>query len=152
LETVTDTARVLLTGGVLSALAMAVVAWRLTRTDPSHPNRLIGELRLAQLGAILLALTGGIWLGLAIAHDRELFAGLDASLGIIFAIVAAMVLLLEPRQALLVLALAFAGHAVVDIGHRPDWLSVAVAPRWFIVGCALYDVFIAALCFWARRR
>ncbi len=68
------------------------------------------------------------------------------------AIVAALVLLLEPRQALLVLALAFAAHAVVDISHRPGWLSAAVAPRWFIVGCALYDVFIAALCFWARRR
>ena len=148
----TDTARVLLIGGVLSALAMAIVAWRITRIDPTHPDRLIGELRLAQLGAILLALTGGTWLGLAIGHEGELFAGLDASLGIVVAILGAMVLLLEPRQALLVLALAFAAHAVVDIGHRPGWLSPAVAPRWFIVGCALYDVFIAALCFWARRR
>ena len=148
----TDTARVLLTGGVLSALAMAIVAFRLTRIDPSHPDRLVGELRLAQLGSVLLALTGGVWVGLAIAHERELFAGLDASLGIAYTIVSAMVLLLDPRQALLVLALAFASHAVVDIGHRPDWLSAAVAPRWFIVGCALYDVFIAALCFWARRR
>ena len=147
-----DTARVLLTASVLSALAMAVVAWRITRIDPAHPDRLIGELRLAQLGAVLLALTGGIWLGLALGHEHDLTAGLDASLGIVFAIVSAIILLLEPRQALLVLALAFASHALVDIGHRPGWLSMTVAPRWFIVGCALYDVFIAALCFWARRR
>ena len=148
----TDTARILLTGALLSASAIAVFAWRLTRVDPSQPERLIGELRLAQFAAVLLALTGGTWLGLAIAHEADLFAGLDVSLGVAFALVAIIALHLEPRQSLLVLAGAFALHAVLDVAHQPGGLSATVAPDWFIVGCAGYDVFVGALCFWARRR
>ena len=148
----TDTARLLLTAAVLSASALTVFAWRLTRVDPSHPQRLIGELRLAHLGAVLLALTGGTWIGLGVAHEADLFAGVDVSLGVAYALAAVIALHLEPRQSLLVLAGAFVLHALIDIAHRPGGLSPSVAPNWFIVGCAAYDVFIGALCFWARRR
>lgn len=148
----TDTARVLLVAACLSASALVVFAWRLTRIDPSHPDRLIGELRLAQFGAVLLALTGGAWLGLAVAARPDPLSGLDVSLGIAYALVAGIVLHLEPRQGLMVVAAAFVLHALIDIGHRPGWLSTSVAPQWFTAGCAGYDVFAGALCFWARRR
>lgn len=148
----TDTARLLLVAAVLSASALAVFVWRLLRIDAADPARLIGELRLAQSAAILLALTGGAWLGLGVAHETELLSGVDVSLSVVYAILAIVVLQLEPRQALLVAAGAFVMHALIDIGHRPGGLSTALAPRWFIVGCAAYDVYVGALCFWARRR
>jgi hypothetical protein len=149
---VTDTARLLLVAAALSASALAVFVWRLLRIDAADPARLIGELRLAQSAAILLAFTGGAWLGLGVAHEAELLSGVDLSIAIVYAILAIVVLQLEPRQALLVLAGAFVVHALVDIGHRPDGLSTTIAPRWFIVGCAAFDVYVGALCFWARRR
>jgi hypothetical protein len=40
----------------------------------------------------------------------------------------------------------------VDIAHRPGWLSPDLAPRWYIVGCASFNVYLAALCYLARRR
>lgn len=147
-----DTARLLLVAAVLSASAIGVFVWRLLRIDVADPARLIGELRLAQSAAILLAFTGGAWLGLGAAHAAEVLSGVDVSLAIVYAILAVVALQLEPRQALLVLAGAFVLHALVDIAHRPGGLSTAIAPRWLIVGCAAYNVYVGALCFWARRR
>jgi hypothetical protein len=149
---VTETARLLLIAAVLSASALGVFAWRLLRSDPAAPERLIGELRLAQACAILLAVTGGAWLGLGAGHEAELLSSLDVTIAIVYAILAVVALQLEPRQALLLLAAAFVAHALIDIAHRPGWLSQAIAPRWFIAGCAAYDVFVGAVCFWARRR
>lgn len=147
-----DSARILITAAVLSASAIAVFAWRLTRTDPSQPERLVGELRLTQFGAVILAVTAGAWIGLGTAHPSELMAGLDVSFGIAYALLAVIALHLELRQSLLLLAAAFVLHALIDIGHRPGLLSTTLAPRWFIVGCAAYNVFMGAICYWARRR
>jgi len=149
---VTGTVGLLLVAAVLSGLALAGYAWRLTRIDPAHPDRLIGELRLAQLGAILLAATAGSWIGLAIAANPDPITNVDVTLGLGYVALAVIVLQLDPRQALLTLALAFVLHALIDIAHRPGWLSPSIAPRPFIVGCAAYDIFVAAICFWARRR
>ena len=136
----------------LSGSALGAFAWRLVAIDPAQPQRLIGELRLAQWIAILLAVTGGAWLGLAIRVGGEPLAGLDVTVSLGVAVVAAIALVSEPRQALGLLAGAFMAHALIDIAHRPGWLSPAIAPRWFVVGCSAYDVYIAALCYWARRR
>ena len=147
-----DTARLVVTTFVLSASALSVYAWRLARTDPSQPQRLIGELRLAQWVAILLAMTGGAWLGLAVRAGGEPLAGLEVSVAVGCGIAAALALLSDPRAALGLLAAVFMAHALVDIAHRPGWLPPGIAPRWFTIGCAAYDVYIAALCYWARRR
>jgi hypothetical protein len=56
-------------------------------------------------------------------------------------------LITDPRQGLTVLALAFAAHAVIDIAHRPGLLPDGIAPRWYLIGCATYDVYIGALCY-----
>ncbi len=149
----TDTARVLLTAAVLSAGSMGFLAWQLIRTDPQQPARLIGELRLAQFAAMILAATGGLPMGLAIAAAPGVqLAHLDLALGVIVVVVAGLVLLRDPRQGLLVAASAFLAHALIDLAHSPGLLSPALAPRWFFVGCAVYDVVLAAVCYWGRRR
>jgi hypothetical protein len=79
-------------------------------------------------------------------------AHLDAAIGVGFVALAGLVLLREPRDGLFLAAAAYILHALVDLAHRPGWLSPDLAPRWYIVGCASYDVYIAALCYWARRR
>lgn len=148
----TDTARVLLTAGVLSLSAIAALAWRTSRIDPDQPERLIGELRLSQWVAILLAATGGLPMGLAIAGATIATAHLDLAIGMVFVGLAGLILQREPRQALLLATGAFLLHAIVDIAHRPGWLSPDLVPRWFVIGCASYDILIAAICYWARRR
>ena len=149
----TDTARVLLTAAVLSAGALAILAWQVTKTDSHAPARLIGQLRLSQVAAMLLAATGALPIGLAIAAAPTVqLAHLDAALGVIFVVLAGLVLQRDPRQGLLIAALAFIAHALVDLAHRPGLLSPALGPRWFFVSCAVYDVLVAAICYWGQRR
>ena len=76
----------------------------------------------------------------------------DASLGVVFVGLGGLVLQREPRDGLLLAAVLFVVHALLNIAHRPGWLSTDVAPHWFTVGCAVYDVYLAGLCFWIWRR
>jgi len=149
---VNDTARVLLTAGILSALAISTFAWRVTQADPEDAERLIGELHLAQWMAVVLAGIGTIPLGLALAEPGAPLANLDAALAIVFMGLAGIVLQRDPREGLLLASGGFVLHALVDIAHRPGWLSPDLAPRWFTIGCAIDNVYLAAWCFWARRR
>jgi hypothetical protein len=151
-DSVTDAARVLLTAAVLSATAFSVFAWRLTRVDAHSPERLIGELRLAQWGVLLLAAIGATNIGFGVAASAEPAAGLEVALGVAFLVVAAFLLSRDPREALRVLTGAFVAHALVDIAHRPALLPPSLEPRWYAIGCAIFDVWIAAVCFWERRR
>ena len=148
----TGSVGLLLVGAALSAIALSTFAWRVSRADTSDPERLIGQLRLAQWTALLYAATGGTWMGLAVTARADVLANVDMTVGIMAVVIAGAVLLLEPKTALLTLAIAFVAHALVDIAHRPGWLSPAIAPQRFIAGCAAYDVYVAALCFWARGR
>ena len=146
-----DTARILLTTAVLSSTAFAMFVWKLTRLDSGGPDRLVGQLRLAQWGALVLAAIAGVSLGLTIAHDEGPFGSLEVTLAAAFLIVAAVAMLREPRSALYVLTIAFVLHALFDIAHRPGVLP-AVVPQWYAVGSSIYDLCIAALCYWAARR
>ena len=147
-----DTVRVLLAAAALSLSAIAALAWRIARADPTQAERLIGELRLAQWAAVLLAGIGAVPIGLAIARTADPTGNIDAAIGVVFVGLAGVVLQREPREALLIVASGFVLHALVDIAHRPGWLSSDLAPRWYIVGCATYNVGLAAVCYWARRR
>ena len=112
----------------------------------SSPDRLVAELRLAQIAALLLALSAGAYVGLAVAHEAQPGVGFDVALAVGFFVVAAATLVRDPRQALTMLALAFAAHAVLDVAHRPGLaLPDGMAPRWYSIGCAVYDVYIGAL-------
>ncbi len=150
-ESVSDTARILLTAAVLSAIALATFVVTLTRLDPTGPDRLVGQLRLAQWGALLLAVTAGVSIGLTIAAMDGPFGTLEVTLGIAFTIAAGASMLREPRSALYTIAAAFLLHACYDIAHRPGGLP-SIAPHWYAVGCAIYDVYVAVLCYWAIRR
>lgn len=122
-------------------------ALRTTMIPPSSPDRLVSELRLAQFAALLLSLTAGAYIGFAVAHEARTGVGFDVAFAVGFFVVAASTLVTDPRQGLTVLALAFAAHALIDVAHRPGLLPDGIAPRWYLIGCATYDVYIGALCY-----
>jgi hypothetical protein len=134
----------------------AGLTWLAVRTafvPVSSPDRLVSELRLSQVAALLLAMSAGAYVGLAVAHEAQPGVGTDVGLAMGFLVVAAWTLVRDPRQALTILALAFAAHAVLDVAHRPGWpLPDGMAPRWYSIGCALYDVYIGALCYFPILR
>jgi hypothetical protein len=149
---VTDTARVLLTAAILSAVTVSTFAWRLTQLDREDTARLIGELRLAQWAAVLLAGMAAIPLGLVLRFPIDITANLDAAMAVVFVGLAGLILQRDPRDGLLLVSGAFLLHALADIAHRPGWLAVDLAPRWYTIGCATYNVYLAGICYWARRR
>ena len=138
---------------LIAFLAIAAgFTWQTVKTaliPVSSPDRLIAELRLAQVAALLLSLAAGAYIGFASSPANEMRPGVGADIAIAvgFFLIAATTLVRDPRQALTVLALAFAAHAVVDVAHRPGLLADGVAPRWYAIGCAVFDVYIAALCY-----
>ena len=124
--------------------------WQSIRTaaiPTASPERLVAELRLAQMGALLLTLSAGAYIGFAVVRENDLGVGLDIALAVGFLVAAGVTMVRDPRQALTIVALAFAAHAVLDIAHRPGLLPVGLAPRWYSVGCAVYDVFMGAVCY-----
>ena len=129
------------------AIGFTWLSARTAAQPPATPQRLIDELRLAQLAALLLVLAAGAYVGFAAARENEPGVGLDVALSVGFLIAAGVSLIKEPRQALTIVALAFAAHAVLDIAHRPGLLPEGLAPRWYAIGCAVYDVYIGALCY-----
>lgn len=139
--------RAVLFGCVALGLALAWVAGRAIRLDTTSPDRLILELRLAQFSALLLVLVAGVYVGLGIAHEDTSGTGLDVALAIGFFVVASAVTTWEPSMALTVLALAWVGHSVVDLAHMVDLLPASIVPMWYPRACAIYDVGIAAICY-----
>jgi len=124
--------------------------WQAVRTAAipvSSPHRLVAELRLAQLAALLLTLGAGAYIGFAAVREHDPGVGMDIALAVGFLVVAAWTMMRDPRQALTIVALAFAAHAVVDVLHRPGLLPESLAPRWYAIGSAVYDVYIGALCY-----
>ena len=147
-----ETARVLLVAAILAAAGLAAYAVRVLQQDPAEPARLIGELRFSQWAALLLATAGGAWLGLAASHPPAALGGVEVTLAIATILFAAWTLHMDTRQALVALGIAFVAHALIDTAHRPGWLATDLAPRWFTVGCAVHNVFMAAVCYGLRRR
>jgi len=82
-----------------------------------------------------------------VVREHEPGVGFDIAIAVGFLLVAALTMVRDPRQALTIIALAFAAHAVVDVAHRPGLLPEGLAPRWYAVGCAVYDVVIGAVCY-----
>ena len=147
-----ETIRALAAIVALSGSAFAVFVWRLSRLDAAEPARLIGELRFSQWMALALAAVGGAWLGIAAVRTPSGYAAIEMTLSVATILFAGWTLQRDTRQSLLLLCAAFVGHALIDVAHRPGWLAQDLAPRWFTVACAAYDVYLAALCYWAQRR
>jgi len=149
---VTDAARTLLVACALSAAAATMFVARLRRLDPDSPARRIAELRAANAAALVLAATGAATIGFSVVHAGSATAALEMAFAFIFLGAAGWMFFREPREALLIAAIALLAHAGVDLAHRPGLLSIDLFPGWYLIGCASYDGYIAALCFVARRR
>jgi uncharacterized membrane protein HdeD (DUF308 family) len=141
-----------MTAAVLVGTALGIFAVRLAQADGTSHARLLGELRLANLMAVLLSATGAVYVGLAIAAREVAAAGLDVAIGLAFVAAGAVALYRNPRESLLLLSGGFLLHALIAIAHRPGLLAPELVPRWYSIACAAYDVYLAALCYWARRR
>jgi hypothetical protein len=141
---------------LIAALSVAAgFTWQGLRTAAipvGSPDRLVAELRLAQVAALLLAACAAAYLGFAATHENVPGAGLDIALALGFGLLAASTIVRDPRQALTVVALAFAAHAVLDVAHRPGVLPEGLAPRWYSVGCAVFNVYIGAVAYWPILR
>jgi len=149
---VTETARVLLTSAILSAAALTVFTWRLTRTASGAPDRLVAQLHLSQWAALILTVQGAITMGLAISSEGAPGASLELAMGLVPVIAAILVLRCEPPQALQLAAIALGLHAAMVFAHRPGWLSPDLAPAWFWMGQLIYDLYVATLCSVSSRK
>ena len=140
----------------VAAFAVAAgLSWQSLRTSSiaaTSAERLVAELRLAQMAALVLTLSAGAYVGLAVAQEARLGTGFDVAFAIGFLIVAGYTMVLDPRVALPVLALGFAGLAVLSVAHRPGLLPDDLAPRWYTIGSAIFNVYIGALCYWPMLR
>lgn len=141
-------------GGIalaLTTLALAaLMAWmsaRVVALPANTPQRLVGELRLAQLAGLVLCLVAGAAGGMAIAQLAVPGAGITLALAAGFLLVASNAILRDPHEALTLLAVAFLAHAIVDILHRPGWLPELIIPGWYARDCATFNVLLAALCY-----
>ena len=143
-----DSLRTIAVGAAALGLAFTWLAAYTARTPASSHERLVAELRMTQLASLILVLVSGAYVGFAAWQESRLGAGLDVALALGFVAAASTALTRDPRDALTLLALAFAGHALVDIAHFPGWLPQGVAPRWYGVGCASFNVCLGALCYW----
>jgi hypothetical protein len=144
---VTDAMRTVAVAFIGLGAGLTWYAIRTVLVPTTSPDRLVAELRLGQFAALLLAMTAGASVGLAVAHEATPGVGLDVALAVGFLVLAATTLVRDPRHALTMLALAFAAHALFDVAHRPGLLADGIAPRWFLVGCAVYDLYVGALCY-----
>jgi hypothetical protein len=144
---VSDVLQALLVTAVASGAGFVWLSLRTLQLDTNAPSRLIAELRLAQIGALLLAFVAGSYIGFAGVASTAAGGGLDIALALGFFVVAASAPTRDPREALIILAIAFVAHAVVDILHRPGALSVGIVPQWYLIGCAVYNIAIGALCY-----
>ncbi len=142
-----EASRALLLVAIALLGGMIWMTWRTLRIPVSAPDRLVAELRLAQFGAVLLALVAGASLGLAAVNESRPGIAIEAALALAFFSVATIAPLRDPREALTLLALAFGAHALADISHRPGLLPDRIAPSWFTIGCAIHDVLLGMLCY-----
>lgn len=141
----TQTVQTILVAAVAVAAGLTWQSVRAAAIPVASPDRLVAELRLAQIAALLLALTAGAYLGFAAAHAARAAGGLDVALAVGFFLVAASTLVRDPRSALTILAIAFAAHALVDASLRPGGLPDGIAPGWYAIGCAVFNVYIGVV-------
>ena len=142
-----DTSHILLITALGIASATTLMTLRIAKMPGSSAERTVAELRLAQIAALLLVMVASAYLGFAALLENRLGGGLDVVLAVGFLIVAITATLREPREALTILALGFIAHALVDILHRPGALPAVITPRWYLVGCAILNLYTAALCY-----
>ncbi|MCL4814091.1 MAG: hypothetical protein KJ061_16495 [Vicinamibacteraceae bacterium] len=144
---VPDTA--LAIGAVALALAgmvgwLSLAAIRARRDDALY---LVAEWRLVQAASLVLVFVAASYVGVAAAQAGAPGASFDAVLAVGFLVLAFTASQQEPPQALALLALGFLAHVVLDLAHRPGWLPHGGVASWYVIGCAIHNVVIGALCY-----
>ena len=129
------------------SLALALTAWQACRSDPNSPERLVVELQLSQYSALLLLLVAGVYVGLNVAYDNIDGTSFDIAIAVGFFVIVSSAITWEPASALTTLSLAWVGHSFVDLAHIINLLPDDIAPAWYPRVCAIYDVFVAAICY-----
>jgi hypothetical protein len=132
----------LLTVGTIATFSLRALA-----SPSSSPDRLVAELRLAQVAALVLALTAGVSVGLAVGHAPRADVSVEVAVGGILFLVAVIATFQDPRQALTFVAQGFAAHAIADVMHRPGLLPADLAGQWYFVASACLDAVVGALCY-----
>lgn len=140
----TEGFRTLIVAAVALVAGFGFQAIRTAAIPVSSPDRLVAELRLAQVSALILTLAAGAYLGFAALHESQTGVGLDIALAAGFLVLAGYTLTSDPRQALTLIALGFGAHALLDIAHRPGLLPETIVPWWYTVGCAVLNVVLGA--------
>lgn len=143
----TEAVGALVVAAATLGLAVGWLAWTALRLDGSSPDRLVTELRLSQVSALLLVLTAGAYVGAAVANETTPGVGLDIALATGFFVVAALATTWDPSRALTALALLWVAHGLVDLGHLSGALPSAVVPAWYPTACAIYNVCMAGVCY-----
>ena len=137
----------LATVAVLTVAIIVTFALRALAAPATSPDRLVAELRLAQVAALVLALMAGTSIGLAVGHAPRADLSIEIALGGILFLVALIAPFQDPRQALTLAAAGFAVHAVAAVMHRPGLLPPDLAGQWYFVGSACFDAVVGALCY-----
>jgi hypothetical protein len=140
-----DAGRALLLGAATLVAAFGLLTVQTIRILPHAPSRLVAELRLAQVGAVLLTFSAALIAGLSAAHEAVPGAGLDVALAVLFCGLALMTLLRDATSALAWLGAGFIGRVVVDLLHLPGWLPGPV-PDGIIAGSAVANGLAACCC------
>ena len=140
-----EAARALLVAAIGAAIVLMRMAAQAGRMPASSPERLVEEFRLIRLASLVLGVTAGTTIGLAVAHENAPGTAVEIALAVFVAGLAAYAATCEPRQALGLIALGFVAHALMDIGHRPGLLPNDLVPRWYLIGCAIYDSAVAGI-------
>jgi hypothetical protein len=148
----TEGFRTLAVAAIALLAGFSIQSFRAAAIPLSSPERLVAELRLAQIAALLLAFAAGAYLGFAAVYETRTGVGLDIALAAGFFVLAGYTLTCDPRQALTFLALGFGAHAILDIAHRPGVLPEDIVPRWYTVGGATFDLLLGALCYYPILR
>jgi hypothetical protein len=142
-----ETLRAILFAFFALLAALAWLAVRASAIPSAAPARLVAEFGVVRLASLLLAVDAGISIGVAAAREQVPAGALDVALAAGFVALAAVAQTKDPRQALMLLSGGFAGHALLDIAHRPGWLSPELGPHWFLIASAVYDVVAGAICY-----
>ena len=79
-----DVLQALLVTAVASGAGFVWLSLRTLQLDTNAPSRLIAELRLAQIGALLLAFVAGSYVGFAGVASTAAGGGLDIALALGF--------------------------------------------------------------------
>lgn len=136
-----------------SGLAVGWLAWNAARLDVKSPERLVAELRLAQVAALLLVLAAGTHVGAAIAGgaagggEMAPGAGLDVALATGFLVVAALATTWAPARALTALATAWIAHGLVGQAHHAHLLPAGGLPAWYLTASAVHAACMAGMCY-----